>query len=65
MMRSHAASCGGVAHHHVVDSPVGYESKRLEQRGDGRDVVIDGLDKQRPRLLAELRKTAFRQGPVL
>jgi hypothetical protein len=64
-MRSYAASCGGVAHHHVVDSPVGYEPKRLEQCGDGRDMMIDRLDKQRPRLLAKLRKTGFSQGPVL
>ena len=57
-MRADTAAVGGIAHHHIVDPPVRHEAERLEQRGDLRHILVDGLDEQGPALLAELGRNA-------
>lgn len=55
---------GCIADHHIVDTPIGYEAKRLDQRGNLWHMVIDRLDEQRPRLVAESAKARFRERSV-
>ena len=63
-MRPDAAAVGRIADHHVVNPPIWYEPERIDQRGNLWHRLVNRLDQQCPRHLAELGETRGPKRPL-
>ncbi|MDT4854794.1 hypothetical protein FQZ97_891140 [compost metagenome] len=61
-MRAYTAARRGVADHHVIDAPAWQETEVLQQFGDFRDELVDGLDQQCPVALRQVLVGVFGEG---
>ena len=64
-MRSNPALVGGEADHHIVDTPIGNETKRRDQVGNGGHMMVDRLHQQRPMALIKPSQPFFGQRTLL
>ena len=63
-MRPHPAAIRSIAHHDVVDPPIGNEAERFDQFGHLGHVMVDSLDEQRPGTIAQSGEAVRREGAL-
>ena len=64
-MRANPALISGKADHHIVDAPIGNETERRDEIGDGGNMLVDCLHQQRPVRFAKFSQTFFALWPLL